>query len=150
MITDMMNGVPESHAVSQVAPANNHVIWTLGHLAMTSDWLATLIDGKPSRTPKSYEPLFGMGSMPTGELSNYPSLKEVRAEYDRSFERLINAAKARTDAELFEPPAGDSSGFTTNKLDSLLKGAWHEGWHIGQIADLRRGLGIKPMMGNPS
>lgn len=147
MITDMMDGVPAAQATAQAAPANNHVLWTLGHLAMTNDWLASLIDAKPSRIPKSYESLFGMGTTPTTEQSGYPSLKDVRAEYDRAYDRLVTAAKARNDAELLEPTAGNGFGFANNKVDCVLKAAWHEGWHIGQIADLRRGLGIKPMMG---
>ncbi len=147
MITDMMDGVPAAQATAQAAPANNHVLWTFGHLAMTNDWLAGLIDGKPSQMPTSYEPLFNMGSTPTTDPSAYPSLRDVRAAYDRAYDRLVNAAKKRNDAELLEPTAGNSHGFANNKVDCVLKAAWHEGWHIGQIADLRRGLGIKPMMG---
>ena len=146
MISDMLSGVPAEQCTAQSGPVTNHVLWTLGHVAMTNDWLASLIDGRPGAVPKAYESLFGMGSVPVVDTSKYPSLAEVRAEFDRGYERLVSAAKKRNDAELLTPPLGNSFGFTNNKLDSVLKAAWHEGWHIGQIADLRRGLGIKPMM----
>ena len=145
MISDMLSGVPAEQCTAQSGPVTNHVLWTLGHVAMTNDWLASLIDGRPA-LPKAFESLFGMGSVPVVDTSKYPSLAEVRAEFDRGYERLVSAAKKRNDAELLTPPLGNSFGFTNNKLDSVLKAAWHEGWHIGQIADLRRGLGIRPMM----
>ena len=31
-------------------------------------------------------------------------------------------------------------------LDAAVKGLWHEGWHLGQLAALRRGMGLPPMM----
>lgn len=147
MINDMCGGIPAEKCTAQVAPANNHVLWTYGHLAMTNDWLASLVDGKPKSVPDSYEKLFGFGSTPVNDPSSYPALADVKREYEKASKRLTGGISRLDDAGLQSKTEGDGFGFANNKGDCLLKAAWHEGWHLGQIADLRRGLGLSKLMG---
>lgn len=126
-------------------PANlpNHLLWSLGHLAATASWFNTLMAKNANHTvPGNYESLFGMDSKPTSDPSAYPSFEEVRSHFDSSFDTLIANAMKFNDDELQAPPEQDGHGFVSDKLDCLFKLAWHEAWHLGQIVDQRRALGI--------
>lgn len=136
------SGFADDQVTAQPAGCKNHVLWTLGHIAATNSWLGTLIDGGPHGLPESYQKLFGYNSQPVNDPGAYPSFAEVRKAFDETFERLIGAAAALNDDQLAQPCTSDTSGFCSDKLDAVNKGAWHEGWHVGQLADLRRELGL--------
>jgi hypothetical protein len=40
----------------------------------------------------------------------------------------------------------DTGGMATQRLDVISRVAWHDGWHLGQIAALRRTLGLPSAM----
>ena len=148
MVDDMAAGIPDERATEQIAGAYNHKTWTIGHLGDSNAWFASLIDGRPVGTPPGHESLFGMSSKPVADAGTYPSLDELRAHREATFNRLVAAVEALTDDELLNDPLdGDGAGFVNDKFDSALKAAWHEGWHLGQIAALRKGLGLPPLFG---
>lgn len=148
MVDDMAAGIPDERATEQLAGAYNHKAWTIGHLGDSNAWFASLIDGKPVGNPEGHEQLFGMKSKPTPGGASYPPLDELRAHREATFNRLVAAVEALTDDQLqHDKLAGDGAGFVHDKLDSALKVVWHEGWHLGQIAALRKGLGLPPLMG---
>lgn len=121
----------------------NHLLWSLGHLAATASWFNTLMAKNTNHTvPANYESLFGMDSRPVSDPSAYPSFDEVRKNFDDSFDALIANAMKLNDDQLQSPPEQDGHGFVSDKLDCLFKLAWHEAWHLGQIVDQRRALGI--------
>ncbi|MBX3317434.1 MAG: DinB family protein [Phycisphaeraceae bacterium] len=141
-----IGSMPDEHALSQLHGADNHAAWTLGHQALSRAWFASSISGVMPPIPETYSALFGGKSKPSADPGMYPSLDELRANYSSSLHALIAAAESLTDADLDKPAHGDSGGWLTSRLDALLKAAWHEGWHGGQIATLRRGLGLPPLM----
>ena len=141
-INRYVTGFNDEHHVVQPENVPNHILWTLGHLAATASWLNGLVSGARPVVPDSYNTMFGMDSKPVSDLTVYPPFSEVRKSFDDAFGALIANTAALDDDELLAPPAQDGGGFVTDKLDALFKFAWHEGWHIGQIANLRRGLGI--------
>jgi hypothetical protein len=145
MVTDAAAGIPDERACEQLPGASNHKLWTLGHLAVSNAWFESLLTGKMGDVPQAYNGLFGMGSKPTGDAAAYPPIAEVRGYYDSTLNSLCDAASKLDDEAIGGACAADSGGFATDKLDGLLKAAWHEGWHLGQVATLRRGLGLAPM-----
>lgn len=147
MLADMAAGIPDERACEQLPGAYNHKLWTLGHMAHSNQWFACLIDGQPMTSPQEWETLFGMKSKPTGNPAEYPPVADMRAAFEASIDRLCAAVESLNDAELAGPTAGDGAGFVNDKLDSALKTVWHYGWHLGQIASLRKGLGLPSMMG---
>lgn len=140
--TKFANGFTEAQYTAQPVGCKNHLLWTLGHLSATASWLGTLVDGKPHTVPATYEKLFGYNSQPVADATAYPPFAEVRKAFDDSFDRLIASASALDDASLSQPCTADTSGFCSDKLDAVQKCGWHEGWHVGQLADLRRELGL--------
>lgn len=135
--------VPADKATAQGPACPNHALWTFGHLAATAAWGLSTIGGPKNAVPESYDKLFGMGSTPTADASAYPSLAEVKKAYEDTHAKLLAAARGMTDAQLKTPV--EAGGFATDRADLLFKLAWHEAWHLGQIADLRRALGLPAM-----
>jgi hypothetical protein len=140
------SGFSDAQMTAMPCPTSNHVLWNLGHLAVSNAWFASMIDGAPVGVEESWDKMFGMNSKPVADASAYPSIADVRAMYQKTAERLEDAARARTDADLAQPPTGDSGGFLADRLDAVLKAAWHEGWHLGQIAECRKALGLPSAM----
>ena len=142
MINKFAEGFAPEQVVAQAGACPNHLLWTLGHLASSASWTHGMITGGAPIVPEGYSSLFGMGSKPIGDPALYPSFDEVRAAYESSFRRLVDAVEQLDDEALLQAPEQDSGGFISDKLDALNKLAWHEGWHLGQLSDLRRGLGL--------
>lgn len=151
MLDKMLESIPADKGLHQQHPSSNHVVWTLGHLASTYAWFATTIDLKagesaPFALPESYGTLFGMGSKPSSDAKAYPSLSDVRKSYDATFAGYVKMVESLTPTQAEEPCAIDTGRFASSKVDAAYKCSWHDGWHLGQIADLRRALGLPPIM----
>jgi hypothetical protein len=147
MLNKMLDGIPADKAAYQIHATSNHVLWTLGHLAATYAWFVSAVDpGKTPKLPESYLTLFGGGTKPNPVASTYPALAEVRAAYDGAYSALAGVIGAINEKDLWSACATETGGFLSSKIDTAYKCAWHDGWHIGQIADLRRALGLPPVM----
>ncbi len=147
----MIDTWPADKATFQSAPTDNHLLWTVGHLATTYTWLTGLLtgtmgtgDGGP--LPASYNDLFGYKSAPKPGAADYPPLAEVRRHMDAAYGQFVAALRGLTEADLAKPCAMDAMGFASTRLDAVLKGCWHDGWHQGQLSTLRRALGLPGVM----
>jgi len=147
MTRDLVQRFREDQSLYQAVPTDNHLMWTLGHLAVSFDWFAGLLDGKPSQCPERYQSLFGFKSEPNSDPAAYPGLAEVVDWFERTYERFIAGVKAMGEGDMLLATMGDSFGFAKDRLEVIERAAWHEGWHAGQLSTLRRSLGIPPIMG---
>lgn len=147
ILDGLVKDFPAEHLTYQPAMTDNHLIWTLGHLAVTNQWFAGVLDGRPAVLPAEYDGLFGYKSKPNPDLAAYPPFEEVKRHHDMQFARLLRAAEALTDDDLTAGCADQTGGFCKDKGEILEKAAWHEGWHSGQVSALRRSLGLAPVMG---
>ena len=151
MLDKMLDTIPADKAFYQIHPTSNHAAWTLGHLACTYAWLATTIDAKagaaaPFSLPESYGKLFNMGSKPTADSAGYPAMAELRTQYNATYAAYFKMVEGLSEADAWSASATDTGGFASSKIDGAYKCAWHDGWHVGQISDLRRALGLPPIM----
>jgi hypothetical protein len=144
-INKFFGGIPDDKLTAQAPGLPNHALWTQGHLACTAAWALSLITGEKDAVPEHYNGLFGMNSSPADDPGRYPPAVEVRGYFDSTFDKLVAAASKLNDAALDQPV--EAGGFAKDKGELLTRCAWHEGWHLGQIADLRRALGLPPAMG---
>jgi len=142
MINSFASGFADDQVDAQPAGCPNHLLWTLGHLASTASWMNGMLTGGAPVVPENYSSLFGMGSKPVADPAAYPAFAEVKQAYEAAFDTVIKAAEQLDDEALLKPTEQDSRGFLADKLDALTKMAWHEGWHLGQLTDLRRALGL--------
>jgi len=143
MLFKLATEFPEDKAAFQTSPTDNHLLWHLGHLAMDYHWFAAAIDGKPAGVSDEDNKLFGMGSKPLPDANAYPPLAELRRRFDVGWKRFAAAAEALREEDAPKPVFGESSGFLKDRLDTVDKVAWHDGWHAGQISGLRKALGLK-------
>jgi len=140
-VTMMLKDVPAEKLAAQLPGASNHFLWTLGHLASTYAFFCAAIGAKAHGLPESYGKLFAFGSSPTADAGAYPALGELLENVEKGFAAFVGHAEKLGEEELGEKAlAGE--GFLTTKMDGILSLAWHDGWHAGQLAALRRGLGM--------
>lgn len=144
-LMDVLDGYPAEKALFQTSPADNHMLWTLGHLAVTNGWVLSLIDAMPvDALPEPYWKQFGYQSEVSASADDYPPLDEVRDAYDR-MHGLLNAAITESSEEAYMASVEEKShGFAKDFGDAVLRMAWHEGWHAGQLSSLRRAIGLEP------
>ncbi len=141
----------DKHTAQGGAGCENHAIWTVGHVAVNlARYFAPPAAVEMPELPSNYETLFrGVHTPPTDDPSMYPPLREVKEWLDRVTEAFIAGIEAQSDDELATDVSESMGGFTTDRLQLVEQAAWHEGWHAGQLAALRRVLGLRPIFGTP-
>ncbi len=146
MVLSMISKTPVEQALASPGVGHNHLTWQVGHLATGYAYFRALMDGQKTELPESYHTLFGWGSTLNPDASVYPPFAEVKANFDAAYAAFIEVAKALPASDLALPPTKDTGGMATQRLDVISRVAWHDGWHLGQIAALRRALGLPPGM----
>jgi hypothetical protein len=138
---------PAEKAAYQPSPTDNHVLWALGHLALTDKWVAGVLDIPGVDVPEAYFSLFGAGSAPVGDAKAYPALADMKRVFESSRAALLKWYQSAPAEALKKDLSEKSHGFTTDPIDCLFKLAWHEGWHFGQVANVRKALGLPNKLG---
>lgn len=150
-------GFDDSNCTRQAPALPNHVAWTLGHLALTMHRVSDKLDGKgiPETDFAPEGSIAGrdrfaresvaFGSSPVGDPAQYPAMARCRAIFDVAINRLAECLKSAPDVKLDEvTPWGNAS---TSLSDLAIRMVFHNGAHQGQIADLRRALGMPRVLG---
>lgn len=127
----------------------NHPLWILGHLAHSeAGMVAEFIQGEPNPLAK-WDALFGMGSQPAGDAKAYPSWEELTSAYDHTRGRTLKLLDSLTDADLDKstraPEHLQALFGTVGRVLCML--GQHASFHAGQVADARRSVGRKPVLG---
>jgi uncharacterized damage-inducible protein DinB len=132
-------GFDDTNATAQAPNLPNHVIWCLGHLAITMHRAAERISQKDM--PLSWDPEpFAFGSQPVPDRNTYPPLSEINRRFDAAVSTLAEAVRSQDEAGLSRAiPWGKAQ---TTVRDMAMRMVFHNGTHTGQIVDLRRALGL--------
>ncbi|MBX3413372.1 MAG: DinB family protein [Pirellulales bacterium] len=122
-----------------------HLAWQVGHMAMAQYRLALVQVRGPQADderliPTSYVTIFGRGSVPVADATQYPTPQQLRAVFDAVHEQVLAEAPTFDDALLDEPPHHPHPLFNT-RFGALLWCARHEMVHVGQIGLLKRLFG---------
>ncbi len=149
-------GFDDSNRTRQAQNLPNHFAWTLGHLAYILNRCAEKLDAKPLPTLEFIEgghPSGGgdsarfasksvtMGSVPVDDPTQYPAATRCVEIFTAACERCSAAFRNATDAQLEQDTPW---GATTLKLWQMgPRMVFHNGTHAGELADLRRALGLK-------
>jgi uncharacterized damage-inducible protein DinB len=138
----LLADLPAERMCHQPFPGANHVLWTLGHLAWSDDFFLNRVGGRSSGLPVGWEKSFGMGSQAVPEAAAYPAVTLVRNALNARREALLNWLRSLSDAQLGSPLPADLARFGPNVAALAATIAWHEGFHAGQIAAVRKSLGL--------
>lgn len=158
-------GFDDSSHTRQTPDLPNHVAWCLGHCALTMHRVAEKLDGHAipdtdfaagpgavervsthSALPPSKfaTDLIGFGSKPVDDARYYPPFTRCGEIYNRACDRLATAVRNAPPEALLRPVQWGDLTMPAHLLVQRM--LFHNGVHNGQIADLRRALGMKPVL----
>ena len=128
------------------AKGGNHPLWVIGHLTVSEASIVSgMIKGDQPNVPDGWGTLFGMGSQPVSDASQYPTKTELLEALETVRAQTLELLARLDDADLDKPSATSPNqelfGTIGRCLATLLN---HQAFHTGQIADARRALGRKP------
>lgn len=121
----------------------NHVKYLAGHLLNSQYGLAMIAGTHPE---VKWNELFAvMGQSEARDDIIYPSIEEIKAEWNGMHEETRNGLEKLTPEMLnHAPPAPfDQVADTVGDLWAFIN--HHQAYHIGQIGILRRGFGKEPV-----
>lgn len=142
---DIMAGIPDDKLTHQPSPTDNHVLWVLGHLAATDAWIAGVLGIPGASVPESVTKAFSGGAKPSA--TGNPPAADVRQAFKDARGAVIRWLGAAPDSALAVDLKEKTGGFATDPIDCMLKLSWHEGWHMGQVANVRKALGLPNVLG---
>lgn len=146
MLNSLLETIPPDKRTFQPCPTDNHVLWVLGHMPLGYGYFAMILGGTVTGVPETYNALFGPGSKPSGDPSAYPPYAELKRVFDSTYEQFMAIVEKMPESDLSKPPAIEAD-WLSDRLAALHAVVWHEGWHGGQIASVRRALGLPGVMG---
>jgi len=157
LFTRFLAGFDEDSRTLQSPGMPNHVIWTLGHLAVTMHRVAayfddgpmpesdfTTGDGTAGDAQRFDTESVCIGSVPSTDGSIYPSLERGRIIFEQACQRFAKAVRSAGDATLDETIDWHDGPLALWSLVSRV--CFHNGTHAGQLIDLRRALGMQPVI----
>lgn len=139
----VLEGIKREDLLRRPHDASNPLIWIAGH-AMTSRATLTKMIGE--LVENQWSDIFARGSR-VDSTTTYPEISEIVLLWDRVTERLMARLELLGDEELAKPtsfpvPTGDKT-----KRGAIVFLNYHETYHIGQMAYLRKWLGYSQLVG---
>jgi DinB superfamily len=146
-LVERLDTVPLSQWFVVPAGAPYHVAWEVGHVCMAQYRLC--LERLRPRTPaddalisEQFVHTFRRESL--AEEATGFSAEQIRTTFDRVHARILEELPSYPDADLDLPPLVPHPLFNT-RIAGLRYTPLHEMIHCGQIAVLRRMLGMKPV-----
>ena len=127
----------------RVPQAGNSAVWLWAHLTNSRCGLARML-GVERRL--FYPELFGRGS----ELidpKDYPLTEEIAATWGEVTQQLTDRFEALTDDDLAGPSPRDFPLEDKSLAGTVTFLSWHEAYHVGQLAAVRKWLGKGQLVG---
>lgn len=134
----LLEGIAPADWFHQPVAGGQHVMWIVGHLTVADDWgLVSL--GRERRLAGLSD---SFGRTISSDPSRYPTIDEARRLLGIAHDALIERLNEIRQEDLRRSTSGPIAEFAPN-LDTLLAShVWHEGFHGGQLALIRRSLGL--------
>ncbi|HJX89557.1 MAG TPA: DinB family protein [Pyrinomonadaceae bacterium] len=138
-----LDGVKTEDLLRRPHDGSNPLIWVAGH-AMTSRASLTRMTGEKIENP--WSDTFARGVTVDAKVS-YPEVADIISVWDAVTQKLMARLEVLDDDELLKP-----SPFPVPTGDKTRRGAivflnYHETYHIGQMAYLRKWLGYSQLVG---
>lgn len=138
LLNKSLDGLSEEEVWRRPSDHSNPILWIAGHMTWSRNGLLTLLGGVAE--PLSWGPMFERYEH-LRDLGAYPPQADIVGAIKRVNEKLKARMEAITDVELSAP-----SPRSFPNRDNTVRGAiaflvYHDTYHLGQIAYLRRWLG---------
>jgi len=121
---------------------NNAMLWIAGHLVQTRAQLLGVL-GESFDT--GWGDRFNRGAV-VGAADGYPPREQIERVMGDVSQRLQAKLAALSDVQLAQPPAAAIAGAKTI-ADQVALFAFHDSYHVGQMAFIRKALGFPALAG---
>lgn len=135
-------GLTDELLVSIPPGAKNHILWELGHIFWTQNYMVTWGCAGGKRLPKEWEEKFGYGSKILTSIHEYPPFDEIKNKLEKGREEVKKYIRLLSLDELNSPPANFPKESAPHKFYVFNHFLSHEAYHVGKISLLRRLLGL--------
>jgi hypothetical protein len=145
MIAMTLADFSDADMMFRPAPAANHAVWQLGHMANATRNMVTGCD--PSVAfPFEDDSRFGKSKAAVDDAASFPTKAELLGRFDQAMDVAAAWAAKLTDADLAKPTPERMQKFapTVGSVATLL--ASHPMMHLGQFQVARRALGKPHLM----
>jgi hypothetical protein len=143
LMRSTLDGVAPEELWKRPTPLTNPLLWIFGHIVQTRATMLGLL-GDPFDT--GWADLFARGAA-LHDTSRYPS----RSDIDEIHRRIVDLLKVKfdalTDADLAAPARDQQLPGAKTVGDQLGFLAFHESYHVGQLAYVRKALGHSAIAG---
>ncbi len=157
-VTRFLSGFDDTNRTKQMPNLPNHAAWCMGHLALTMHRFSERFDGRalPDTDFVSADGASGnaqrfdtesvcFGSRPADNPAIYPTLARSQKIFEDAVDRIAEALRAMPSAQLEEEQPWGKGRFKVSELVARI--IFHNGTHAGQLADLRRAMGMPGVIG---
>lgn len=139
-----VEGLTDEQLWRRPGDGSNPIAWVLGHIVTTRYGMIAILGGT-ARKP-AWADAFKRGQ-PFGRPENAPAVSELVQALDETNAAMKGALENATEAQL-----SAESPFKVPLPDNTLRGAvvffgFHETYHVGQLAYLRKWLGYPGLVG---
>jgi uncharacterized damage-inducible protein DinB len=141
LLHNCLDGVSDEMAVRRGPGGTNHMAFLALHLVESRWYLVGFAGGEP-RNPFAAL-LHGVRSV--DDLREVPPLDDVRVAWDAAGEAVEAALRALPSEALSAPSPQPLPGPDPSLLGAFAFLASHEAYHVGQLALLRREMGLPAM-----
>ncbi len=143
LLADSVNGLSEDEWFAQPGGTTNHMMFVIGHVVAVRGMVLRMLGQEWSA---SWEGLFGRGAALV-ERGQYPSVAEMSAALKDVSVRLSDALKSAPAEVLAREPRPGVPNFDGTNGGVVAFLAFHDAYHVGQAAMLRRWLGHSQVAG---
>jgi len=137
-----LDGLTDAQLWSAPTLRNNPMMWVVGHFVQTRAQLLALL-GEPIDT--GWQERFMRGAT-LRDATQYPSRDEVERIMNEVTRRLHGKLANIDDEQVDRPPAVALPGANT-VADEIALFAFHDSYHVGQMAFIRKALGYPALAG---
>jgi uncharacterized damage-inducible protein DinB len=138
-----LNGLSSEQLWHRPTGQNNPMLWIAGHITQTRAVILALT-GNPFNT--GWSDLFARGSA-LGDQKTYPSITEIHRLLGQVGEKLYTTLESRDEEQLARPFSGIELPHVKTAADQLALFVFHDSYHVGQLAYIRKGLGFPAIAG---
>jgi hypothetical protein len=118
----------------------NHILWELGHICWTADYLVFWGCADREQMSKEWEEKYGFNSEVISDSKNYPPLEEIKKQLEEGRDELIDYIRSLTIEELMSPTKNFPEERVPDILSIFKHLIPHEAYHVGKISLIRRML----------
>ena len=145
MTLGLLADIPHEKWTWQLFEGQNHVAWTCLHLVLADDWGPTSVGQREKPFVDRWEALVSAG--PDPDPARWPSPDALLEMMAQAHARYLSCLEALTDDDLTRPTQGALAPFAPVFGCLVDSHVWHEGFHGGQIAVIRKALNLPPAWG---